>query len=295
MRGELRQVELNGGSIRYRDAGDGPPVVFVHGLLANADLWREVVPGLARRGLRCLTPDWPLGGHRVPVPDADLSPPGVAGMIEEFLVRLDLRDVTIVANDTGGALTQILMSRLPQRVARVVLTPSDSFERFFPPRFAYLPALARVPGATWLLTRLLVHPRIARLPPCLGGLSRTPLPDDLIASATTPARVDPGVRADLRRFLRGVHRSHTLAAAEKLPGFDRPVLLAWAIEDRLFPISLAHRLAGRLPRARIVGIPGSRTFVPIDQPDRLVEEILEFVGGERIPGRQAAQPGRAPS
>lgn len=288
--GRVKEVALSGGRIRYRERGEGPAVVFVHGLLADAQLWRGVVPGLAAAGLRCIAPDWPFGAHTVPVPEADLSPPGAAALIGEFLERLDLREVTLVANDTGGAIVQILMATRPWRVARVVLTPSDSLERFFPPLFAYLPLLARVPGAVTLLLRSVAVPAFARLPFVLGGLARTRLPDRLVASATAPGLRDPGVRDDLRRFLRGVHRRHTLAAAEALPGFDRPVLLVWAVEDRIFPIALAHRLAGRLPRARIVPVHRSRTFVPIDRPDRLVEEIREFVRADRAEVTEA-QPG----
>ena len=60
-------------------------MVFVHGLLVNADLWQHVVPRLTEAGLRCVTVDWPLGSHELPVPDADLTPPGVADLVAELL------------------------------------------------------------------------------------------------------------------------------------------------------------------------------------------------------------------
>jgi len=274
--GAVHEVELSGGRIRYHERGDGPPVVFVHGLLVNAALWRQVVPGIAAAGLRCIAPDWPLGAHELAVPEADLSPPGVADLVAEFLDRLDLHDVTIVANDTGGAITQILMTRSPQRIGRVVLTPSDSFERFFPPMFAFLPVLARVPGSMRLLT-LAMRPRaLHRLPMTFGWLTKRPVPAEIVDSYLRPSRRDPAVRTDLRRFLRGVHRRHTLAAAAALPGFTKPVLLAWAAEDRLFPIELAHRLAQVLPDTRVETIADSYTFVSEDQPRRLVELVTQF-------------------
>src|SRR3954453_3631883 len=87
--GEARDLRLSSGTIRYRERGSGPAVVFVHGLLVNADLWRKVVPAVAA-GHRCIAPDWPLGSHEVAMrPDADLSPPGVARLIAEFLEALD--------------------------------------------------------------------------------------------------------------------------------------------------------------------------------------------------------------
>jgi pimeloyl-ACP methyl ester carboxylesterase len=279
--GVSREVHLPQGIVRYRERGEGPPVVFVHGLLVNADLWRAVVPAVAGAGFRCLAPDWPLGSHQVPVPDADLSPPGMAALVAAFLERLDLDDVTVVANDTGGAITQVLMVEHPDRIGRVVLTSSDSFERFFPPQFAPLPWLARVPGSMWPLAQL------TRIRPVrefgFGLVAARPVPAEIVESYLGPSRRDPAVRRDLRRFLRGVHRRHTLAAAKALPGFTKPVLLAWAADDRLFPIELAHRLAAVLPRATLVPIGNSRTFVPQDQPTELARLVVDFAGARATP------------
>jgi pimeloyl-ACP methyl ester carboxylesterase len=274
--GSVHEVDLQAGHIRYRERGQGPAVVFVHGLLVNADLWRAVVPAVAGAGLRCIAPDWPLGSHELPVPNADLNPPGVAALIAAFLDELDLRDVTVVANDTGGAITQLLMTEHPERVGRVVLTPSDALERFFPPVFAPLPTLARVPGSMWLLAQLLRVRALHRLPFTFGWVAKRAISPDVVDSYLRPSRRDRAVRADLRRFLRGVHRRHTLAAARELPRFTKPVLLAWAEEDRLFPIELACRLAALLPNATVVTIKDSYTFVPEDQPEELSRLVVDF-------------------
>lgn len=274
--GAVHEVTLAAGRIRYHQRGEGPPVVFVHGLLVNADLWRGVVPPVAQAGYRCIAPDWPLGAHQLPVPDADLSPPGMAGLLAAFLDRLDLDDVTVVANDTGGAITQLLMINHPERVGRVVLTPSDSLERFFPPVFAPLPALARIPGSMWALAQLLRARALHRLPFTFGWVAKRPIPPEVVESYLLPSRHDAAVRDDLRRFLRGVHHRHTLAAARLLPQFTRPVLLAWAAEDRLFPLELAHRLAALLPQATLLPIKDSYTFVPEDQPQLLARLVVDF-------------------
>jgi pimeloyl-ACP methyl ester carboxylesterase len=274
--GTVHEVELPAGRIRYRERGEGPPVVFVHGLLVNADLWRAVVPGVAGASFRCIAPDWPLGSHELAMPRADLSPPGIAALIAAFLDRLDLSDVTIVANDTGGALTQILMAEHPERLGRVVLTPSDSLERFFPPVFASMPTVARIPGSLWLLAQLLRIRALHRLPIAFGWVAKRPVPREIADSYLEPSRRSKAVRDDLRRFLRGVHRRHTLAAARAFPTFTKPVLLAWAREDRLFPLELAHRLAGLLPQATVVAIDDSYTFVPEDQPERLTSLVIDF-------------------
>jgi pimeloyl-ACP methyl ester carboxylesterase len=274
--GPVRERDLDGTRIRYRERGDGPPVVFVHGLLVNGDLWRKVVPTVAEAGFRCLVPDWPLGSHEIPVPEADLSPPGLAALIAEFLAALDLKEVTVVANDTGGGLAQILMANHPERVGRVVLTPSDSFERFLPPAFAVLPGLARVPGGLWMLVQAM-RPRFAqRSPLVFGWLAKHRVPDEFLDSYVLPSR-NSAIRGDLRRFLRGVDNRHTLAAAERHPNFTAPVLLAWAQEDKHFPSSLAHRLVEVLPNAELREITDSYTFVPEDQPEELSQLVVDFL------------------
>src|SRR5437879_11644367 len=105
---EMREVRLAKGTIRYRDIGAGEPIVLVHGLLTNGELWREVAPRLAA-DFRVLVPDWPLGSQQLPLaPGADLSPPSLARLIADFIAKLDLERVTLVGNDTGGALCQLV-------------------------------------------------------------------------------------------------------------------------------------------------------------------------------------------
>src|SRR5919107_2714406 len=98
--GRTQEVRLPQGVVRYRERGEGRPIVFLHGFVTNGDLWRKVVPALCE-DYRCIAPDWPLGSHSVPMdPDADLSPPALATLIHEFLASLDLTDVVLVGNDT---------------------------------------------------------------------------------------------------------------------------------------------------------------------------------------------------
>lgn len=272
--GQVGEVALGRARIRYHDSGIGPPVVFVHGLLVNADLWRHVVPQVREAGFRCLAPDWPLGAHSVPVPGVDLSPPALADLIGAFLEELGLEDVTIVANDTGGALTQILMTRDAGRIARVLLTPSDSYERFLPAFFRLLPPLARVPGSMQLLSQLIQQPALR--PVLFSSVARSEIPTRVLDSWTRPCLDDAGVRDDLRRLLKHVDKRHTLEAAQSFPHVDIPVLLAWAREDLLFPLQDAHRLAADLPHAAVTLVERSRTFVPEDQPETLATLVVNF-------------------
>jgi len=275
--GTEHRVALSAGEVRYFERGTGTPVVFVHGILTNADLWRAVVPDVARAGFRCIAPDWPLGGHDIAMrADAELGPVAHADLIAELLERLDLTHVVLVANDTGGALTQIMLTRHPDRVGRVVLLPSDTFEHFFPPIFRALPPLAGVPGSMRVLAALLRIRRLHRLPVIFGWVTKRPLPAAVVESYLWPVGRDAGVRRDLRKLLRGVHPRHTLAAAERLRAFGKPVLLLWGTEDKLFPVRFARRLAALLPDARLVEVPDTYTFVSEDRPDVVVRHIVAF-------------------
>src|SRR5919201_1815440 len=220
-----REIQLSAGTIRYADTGgDGPGIVFVHGLLATGALWSAVVPLLAGDA-RCIVPELPLGAHKQPMkPDADLSPRSVARLIAELMEKLDLSDVTLVGNDTGGAICQLLVTEHPERVGRLVLTPCEAIEDAFATYFG-----------------------------------------------------NPAVRRDTEKFVRAVSKKDTLAAAERLRDFDRPVLLAWARGDKFFKVRLAERLLERLPNGRLELIDDSYTFVSIDQPERLAQLVREFV------------------
>lgn len=274
--GPAREIDLPAGRIRYHDTGSGSPVVFVHGLLVNADLWRAVVPAVAAAGHRCLAADWPLGAHSIPVPGADLTPTGVADLIADFLDRLDLTDVTVVANDTGGAITQVLLTRRPERIGRVVLASVDSYENFPPRVFGTLPLLARLPGSMRPVTELLRVRALHRLPIAFGWVTKRPMPAEIADSYLLPSRRSGAIRKDLRRFLKTMHRRYTLDAASRFGGVRVPVLLTWAREDKLFPASDAERLARELPGATLTWIDDSYTLVPEDRPELLTQRILEF-------------------
>jgi pimeloyl-ACP methyl ester carboxylesterase len=275
--GDAKEVQLGQGTIRYRERGTGEPIVFVHGLLVNGDLWRKVVPTLAK-DFRCITPDWPLGSHDAPMKaDADLTPPGLARLVADFLAALDLERVTLVGNDSGGAISQIVVTEHPERIARLVLTPCDAFEVFPPRMFRYLSVVARIPGAMFQLSQSMRIRALRRLPFAFGWLTKRPIEDEISDSYVRPGISSADVRRDTAKFLRGAKPEHTLAAAGKLHHFERPVLLAWAGDDRFFALELAQRLAAEFPNARLEVIDGARTFVPEDQPERLTELIAAFV------------------
>lgn len=276
---ERREIQLPAGTIRYREAGEGKPVVvFVHGYLVDGRLWDGVVDRLSDR-CRCIAPDWPIGAQQIAMnADADLSPPGIAAIVESFLDALDLDDVTIVGNDSGGAISQVLVTRHPQRIGRLVLTNCDTHENFPPGIFKAMPPIAKLPGGMDLLAAPFRVGALARA--AFRPFARTKIPEDLVASWMAPGLHDPGVKRDARKVTIGMDKRFTLEAAEKLSESDLPILLTWAPGDRFFPMRYAERLANETPNARIVEIPDAKTFVPLDQPQRLADEIARFVAGD---------------
>jgi pimeloyl-ACP methyl ester carboxylesterase len=271
---QRKELQLPQGTIRYREAGTGKPIVFVHGYLVDSRLWDGVVDRLSDR-FRCIAPDWPIAAHQVAMnPDADLSPPGIARLIADFLTKLELEDVTIVANDSGGAMSQVLVTSHPDRIGRLVLTNCDTHENFPPGMFKAMPPLAKLPGGMRILSAPFRIEAVARR--AFAPFAKTKIPDDLIASWMEPAKRDSKIMRDAGKVTAGMNKRHTLAAAEKLRGSQLPILLAWAPGDKYFPISYAERLAGEAGNAKLVRIPDAKTFVALDQPARLAEEIAEF-------------------
>jgi pimeloyl-ACP methyl ester carboxylesterase len=271
---DVKEVQLPAGTIRYREAGSGPPLVFVHGYLVGGRLWDGVVEVLADR-YRCIAPDWPFGAHTVAMSaDADLTPPGMATIVEDFLAALDLKEVTLVGNDSGGALCQVVVARRPARVTRLALTNCDTHENFPPGIFKALPPLAKVPGAVPLMTLPFRSAALTRLP--FKPFTKKAPPAGLLKSWARPATRDKGIRRDLGKVTRGMDKRHTIAAAERLRDSGFPLLLAWAPGDRFFPIRYAERLATEVGGAKLVEIPDSATFIPLDQPGILAEHLADF-------------------
>jgi pimeloyl-ACP methyl ester carboxylesterase len=287
-------IKLAQGTIEYRDTGEGEPIVFVHGLLVDGALWRKVTPRLAP-AYRCIAPDWPLGSHRTPLAaGADRSPRGIAHLIADFLEALELERVTIVANDTGGAISQILASERPERLRALVLTNCDCLENFLPPMLRPLQWLAHVPGGYRPIAVAMGSARVRRSPAGFGMLVHQPIPDEVTAAWAAPLR-RPEIRADMVATLKAIDKRDTLRAAEVLREQPLPTLLAWGPDDMMFPIRFAERLQAMIPGARLERIENSRAFVPEDQPERLADLVTEYLAGDRLAqsSSRAGGPGSA--
>ena len=267
---ESHVLDTRLGPIACRSSGQGSPLVFFAGALANGDLWRDVVAALEDR-YRCITIDLPLGAHSQALnAGADRSAPSLARLLLDCLEALELEDATVVANDTaGGLLLLALASEHPAlaHIGRLVLTNCDSYDQFPPDALKRAAALCRS------------HPRIARA----GVQLQLRFPRKLIASVSASGNVpksffaqrDPRIVDDLVVALGGFHPQLLLDAAPALRRFDRPVLLVWGDACEFFPVAHAQRLAAEFPDATLVTVPGAKTWLPIDAPTALVDAVLD--------------------
>jgi pimeloyl-ACP methyl ester carboxylesterase len=272
----MPELKLPQGAVHYDDTGAGPPVVFLHGLLVDGRVWRKVTP-LLDGDHRSIVPTLPLGSHRIALrADADVTPAGVAQLVGDLIAALDLTDVTLVGNDTGGAISQLVALDHGERVGRLVLTNCDCFDIFPPKEFAPLVQAAKVPGALYAAMQPMRSPKARRLPMAYGALAHD-LPDELTRDWVDPFLEDGDVRADAVRFLRAMDKAVTLDAAARLQTLRIPSLVAWGQDDRFFSPEIGERLAAALPSSRLEPIPGARTLVPEDAPEALADLIRGFV------------------
>ena len=261
----------------YDSGGDGQPIVFGHGLVMDHTEWSAVIDHL-ERDFRCIVPVLPLGGHRRPMPeDADLTMRGIALLIAEVVDLLELPPVVLVANDWGGP--QITAVERPDIVAALVLTPEEAFDNYPPGLPGAFAALScRLPGGLSIAGRSLRVPGFQRLPMTFGRMSVRPIPRDMLRGWTEGLLTEPGVRRDVRRYVAETPKGCLVDAAEQLRTFEKPTRVVWAIDDRTMPRRHGRALADLIPNATLVELDECSVLMPLDQPQRLADEIRSLAG-----------------
>jgi pimeloyl-ACP methyl ester carboxylesterase len=271
------ELALRQATIQYQEFGPQdsahPPVLFIHGILVDGRLWREVAEGLVRRGFRCIVPTWPLGSHTIPVNETTaLSLPGVAEMINDALVALDLSDVTLVGSDTGGGTCQLVIDAYPDRIGRLVLTNCDAFDKCPPFPFDIVFGLLRGPISIKALFGQL-RLRALRHSPLGFGLLVNHSDPQLTAAWLQPCLSDSRICRDLAALLRQVATADLTDVATRLPDFTKPVTLVWGQRDRCFTPDLGRRLAGVFSNGKLIEVPDAKTFVSLDNTDVVIDAI----------------------
>lgn len=276
--GEPLTLELPQGRLDAFRRGEGPPLVFAHGWLANANLWRGVVDLLAEH-FACHVLDLPLGAHRTPLGDGvDLSAEGCGELLADAVAALGLEGATLVGNDSGGAYSQIALSRWPELAERLVLTSCETpHDAFPPPPFDGLPAAAADPAQLRQLLAALEDPEVRKLPVAFGLLAKQPLDPRVSDSYALPCLRDEGVLRDTAAVMAGASTAAVHEAGARLvESWRKPTLLVWSREDPVFPLTHARRYATELADARLVEVEDSYSFTPEDRPDALAAAIAEF-------------------
>ena len=273
----MAELALRQATIEYQQFGPPdsahPPVLFVHGILTDWRLWRDVAEDLGRRGFRCILPTWPLGSHTIPVSDATaLSLPGVAALINDAIDALDLSDVTLVGADTGGGLCQLVVDAHPDRIGRLVLTNCDAFDKCPPFPFDIVFGLLRGPISIKTLFGQLRLRMLRHSPLGFGLLINHPDPD-LTSAWLQPCLKDSRICRDLGALLRQVATADLTDVAIRLPRFTKPVTLVWGQRDRCFTPALGRRLAGLFSNGKLIEVPDAKTFVALDRPDMVMNAI----------------------
>ncbi|RDI55897.1 alpha/beta fold hydrolase [Nocardia mexicana] len=271
-------VEVPAGPVHYLEHGEGPPVVLLHGLLMNHTVWDSALDMLPT-GFRYIRPDLPLGSHPEPMrDDADLTLRGLNVLIADFLAALDLRDVTLVHTDWGGGLF-LTAYGLDERVSRLIALPCEAFDNFPPGLPGKMSVLALgVPGALPIALRQLRIGWIRRSPLLFGRMARYPLSDELVRGWTEPGLRDRRIGRDVRKYGLSLPRKDELIAnTEALRNFPGEALVLWSSADRVMRREYGRRLAGLLPRGRLVEIDDAYVLSMLDQPQAVAKAMAEFL------------------
>lgn len=273
---EAQTAATHLGDIEYRDVGEGPALVFLHLVLAEASHW-DKMPALLSDRYRCIFPTLPMGAHRLPArSDADLSVDGLARAVVDLIKALQLDRVTIVGNDSGGAISQVLAANHPEVVAGVVLTNCDMYDDFPPKLFSYFNLLPHIPGGMKLAGHALKIRAFWGLPFVFGRL--TNVVDAVKIDRWADALLaDARIRVDAQKVLSGFGAEVTNRAARALRETNIPILVAWGEDDRAFKPALAERFVDEVPTAELIWISNCKTLVCWDQPEKLAAIIIEFM------------------
>ncbi len=281
----VRRLEVTTrlGPVPVRLVGQGPPVVCVHGAFVDSRIY-DATATLLSQGATVVLPDLPQGAHRRAVPDRQLlNPDGIADAIADVLADVGLGPAVVVGNDNGGAMSQVLAARHPDRVAGLVLAGCEILEHFPPRAFAPFVVGARWPVTLAGFARLLRVPALLAEPGATNILSVRGFGRSYVRDITARVLHDPGVRDDLAALIRSLRPETLLGASSRLGYLHGHAAVVWPRHDIFFPARDGRRAAAALLDTHVVWAARARTFVPVDRPD-LVAAAVQRVLLTTTPG-----------
>lgn len=259
-----RSVQTAAGRISYTEQGTGPVALFVHGVLLNGHLWRHQLAQLSDIR-RCIAVDLLAHGDTEIAPDQDVSVTANALMLESFLDALNIGQVDLVGNDSGGGIAQIFAALHPDRLRSLTLTDCDTHDNWPPEAFKPFLAMAAAGGLRGALEGMLADKSLYRSPQALGPAYEHP---ERVADETIETYLRPLVRTeqrtcDFRRFLAAFDNVQTVRLESRLRTLQVPTLIVWGTDDIYFPVKWSRWLADTIAGTRRrVELEGARIFFP---------------------------------
>ena len=257
-------IQTPSGRIAYTEQGTGPVALFVHGVLLNKHLWRHQLAHLSDIR-RCIAVDLLAHGETDIAGDQDVSVTANAKMLDQFLSALNVEQVDLVGNDSGGGIAQIFSASYPQRVRSLTLTDCDVHDNWPPAAFKPFLAMAAGGGLRGTLEAMLSNKDIYRSPQALGPAYEHPeqVTDECIETYLRPlVRTEQRTR-DLQRFLAAFDNANTRAVEARLKTLTVPTLIVWGTDDAYFDVRWSKWLAETIPGTRRrLEFEGARIFFP---------------------------------
>ena len=274
---ELQEMELHGHRVAYRSAGSGPAIVLVHGITSTSATWERVMPYLATR-FNVIAPDL-IGHGQSAKPRGDYSLGAYASGVRDLMVTLGHESATFVGHSLGGGVAMQLSYQFPERCERLVLVDSGGLGRDLSLllRAATLP-LSEVVLPVLASARVLDAGRsVGRLLGRLGIHAGTDLAELARGHASLQ---DPDARAAFVHTLRTivdplgqrVDASDRLYLAENIP-----FMLVWGENDSIIPVEHALAAHELVPSSRLELFEGAGHFPHLDEPQRFVDVLLDFI------------------
>jgi pimeloyl-ACP methyl ester carboxylesterase len=273
-----RSVQTPSGRISYAEQGSGPVALFVHGVLLNGHLWRHQQAGLSDIR-RTIAVDLLAHGDTEIAPDQDVSVTANAKMLNEFLDALNIDEVDVVGNDSGGGISQIFSALYPERIRSLTLTNCDAHDNWPPEAFKPFVEMVKAGGLRRTLEAMLSDKSIYRSPGALGPAYEHPeqVTDETIETYLRPFLATEQRTRDLERFVVAFDNKHTVAVEPKLKTLKAPTLIVWGTDDVYFGVKWSHWLSETIPGTkRRVEFEGARIFFPEERSGDFNRELREF-------------------
>jgi pimeloyl-ACP methyl ester carboxylesterase len=275
-----KSVTTTSGEIAYVEKGSGPVALFVHGVLLNGYLWRDSMEALSDVR-RCIALDLLGHGATKTPPNADMSFPAQAAMIASFLDALDVAQVDLVANDSGGGIAQIFAAEHPGRIRTLVLTNCDTHDNYPPQALEQFEALVKAGGAGPMGKRMLEDHEFARQSFATAFEDPATFTDENIAFYLGPLLENEDSVSKLERFILSQDNTNNVRIEPKLKQLMAPTLIMWATDDVFFDVKWAYWLKETIPGAReVIEVPGARIFFPEERAAWFAGKLRDFWAAE---------------